>query len=77
MVNYPFNNFIHKSGSKQWPSDDPNDSSCDTFICKKCDKIFKIQMYGAYHADGETFEKKAEEILINHLKIHNKGEGNE
>lgn len=31
-----FDHFGRKLGSSVWPSDDPNDSSLDEFICKHC-----------------------------------------
>lgn len=69
-MNDIWDQFIQKSGSRQWPSNNPDDSPCDRFICKHCDKIIKIQMYGEYHIDNLSFEEKAERILRRHMKNH-------
>ncbi len=59
--------FEHKSGSKQWPSDDPKDSPIDDFTCKKCGKVFALQMYGGRSMLRPSFEKYAYTVLEKHI----------
>lgn len=41
--------FERISGSRTYPSDDPNDSPYDTFKCKLCGWSFKEVMYGSFN----------------------------
>ena len=59
--------FTHKSESRVWPSDNPNDSPFDTFTCKKCGEQFSLQMYGGSFAGERSFFEKAADILLAHL----------
>ncbi len=62
-------NFEVKLGSKQWPSDDPNDSPFDQFVCKLCGKSFSLQTNGGFYV-GES--KPGEDnliILAEHMNI--------
>ena len=69
MKNLPWSEFIHKSGSKVWPSSDPEDSPFDTFECKHCGKILVVQMYGEQWVWEKSFEEKASDYLIMHLNL--------
>ena len=66
---YGMNIFDRQSGSKEWPSQDPNDSSCDKFTCEKCGEVIYAQMYGSLPIGQESFEATAERTLSQHLCI--------
>ena len=62
--------FDHRSGSKVWPSSDPEDSPYDSFICKRCGEKIKCLMYGTKFISDPSFEDQAEDILQSHLMTH-------
>ena len=64
-----FDHFTYISGSKIWPSDDPEDSPFDTFTCKHCGASKKIEMYGSRYIDEPSFEDNAKIILREHLSL--------
>uniref|UniRef100_A0A6M3KCL8 Uncharacterized protein n=2 Tax=viral metagenome TaxID=1070528 RepID=A0A6M3KCL8_9ZZZZ len=64
-----FDHFGRKLGSSVWPSDDPNDSSLDEFICKHCGESKEIQMCGSSWKDEFSFTEKARIILRDHLDL--------
>ena len=67
----PFDTFDHFErvpGSDEWPSTDPKNSPFDEFICRHCNRVGKIQMYGSLPV-GESFEEKARVILRDHLGL--------
>jgi len=43
-----FPDIEYRSGSKQWPSDDPADSPMDSYVCKKCGWLSSYQACGAF-----------------------------
>lgn len=40
--------FVFKQGSKIWPSDDPEDSPIDTYVCKHCGYKVHYQGCGSF-----------------------------
>lgn len=68
-----FNFFDRISGSKVWPSSDRSDSPCDTFVCKICKGKIIAQMYGAHPINKPSFEDRACETLLKHIKTHVEG----
>ena len=62
--------FDYKSGSRVWPSDDPNDSPFDTFTCKLCGWSFKQQTCGSFPMNYDPWEtvksRKSEHLRNQH-----------
>lgn len=59
--------FDRKSGSKVWPSNNPEDTPFDTFTCKICGYTFTEQMYGAFSDTEKAPEAKANEKMLTHI----------
>lgn len=55
------------SGSKQWPSSDPNDSPYDKFVCTKCGWTFEEKTCGTFSTRDLTWKQKAEQKAVDHL----------
>ncbi|MBA7541498.1 hypothetical protein ES705_33812 [subsurface metagenome] len=81
VVNEPMDYFEWKSGSKVWPSSDPNDSPFDTFTCKICGWSSLIRVNGAFPIGinpwDEVWIRISEHLRIKHkneifLEIRNK-----
>lgn len=71
-MNKPWNIFDYfdvKSGSKNWPSDDPEDSPFDLFTCKHCGVSRSIQVYGGFHVDGPSLCDQAKAQLTDHTQV--------
>lgn len=64
-----FDHFHRKSGSNVWPSDNPDDSPYDTFVCKHCAASKSILMYGSRFIGDRTFEEEARIVLKDHLSL--------
>jgi len=73
IANEPIDYFEWKSGSKMWPSDDPNDSPVDTFICKLCKWSFKERIYGSFPIHDNPWDR-ALRRMFEHLVIKHKDE---
>ena len=58
--------FMRESGSKVWPSTDPNDSPLDKFTCKRCGEAEYLEAYGVRPNDAPPFE----EVIVSHLRSH-------
>lgn len=67
-VNESMDYFKWKSGSKQWPSDDPKDSPIDTFVCKLCNWSFSERMCGSFPI-GHDVMQPVHRRIIEHLMI--------
>jgi hypothetical protein len=61
--------YEHKQGSSVWPSDNPEDSPFDTFICKICKTKYKLQMYGGRSIYDPSFEEQALTVLRDHIIV--------
>ena len=63
--------FERQSGSSQWPSDDPENSPVDGFICRLCGWNFEEQMYGAFPIEIKPIDGVKKRIL-EHLAVRHK-----
>ncbi len=71
VANEPMDYFKWKSGSKVWPSSDPNDSPVDTFTCKLCDWSFRVQIYGSFPIGTNPWDKVKDRVS-GHLRVKHK-----
>lgn len=57
-------------GSRMWPSDDPDDSPYDDFICKVCGWTFTVRMGGSFSIDYDpmkgAYEKVRYHVYLKH-----------
>lgn len=61
---------LYKSGSKIWPSDDPDDSCFDDFVCKYCGHLEGFQACGTFYEGMESAKSQsveAKERMIKHF----------
>lgn len=66
--------FDRTSGSKSWPSSDPNDSPIDTFTCRKCGYTFQMTMYGSFYTGDSLRSDLAEEKMLAHIAMFHRNE---
>ena len=64
-----FDFFIRESGSKCWPSSDPEDSPMDMFTCKLCGVSKPLTAYGGSYIGGPSFEDGIKQALLDHRDI--------
>ena len=64
--------FNYKSGSKIWPSDDPEDSPYDTFTCKYCGYTFSVRVCGSFFVGGTFGMENAEDKMVEHVMKYHK-----
>lgn len=60
----------YKSGSKIWPSDDPEDSCFDDFVCKYCGHTESFQACGTFYEGMDSAKSQsteAKERMIKHF----------
>jgi len=69
--------FWQISGSRCWPSDDPEDSPEDEFICKLCGYSFRHTMWGSgwvgEPTPGEQVAKRIKNHMLYHIAENTKG----
>ena len=71
VANEPMDYFKWKSGSKMWPSNDPNDSPIDKFTCKLCKWSFSVKIYGSFPIGTDPWDEVLRRIN-EHLAIKHK-----
>lgn len=59
--------FDYISGSNQWPSADPEDSSYDIFVCRHCGYEIQHQMYGTWSLNEPSLDERLQRKLIYHI----------
>ncbi len=68
LVSWKPNEFFEcHQGSRVWPSNDPNDSPYDSFICLKCGYTFDMLMGGSFPIDYNPHEE-AEKKMLGHIQ---------
>ena len=63
----PHSYFIRKSGSKSWPSSDPEDSPIDKFTCKLCGYVFEHEAFGTFLIGTPSFDEQIEFKMQRHI----------
>ena len=59
--------FDERQNSSIWPSDDPNDSPSNTFICKLCGWEFDSVVYGEFPIEVNPYNAVRNKI-VDHLR---------